>query len=411
VNTILSEPKLTQGSVLNQQQPLDTSGQNLEDGIAPKLSNHENTVTGNIGSIKDIQQMCSPISNTGENENTSTHKKHKETNHSKDAEHTNQVFSKIYKLVEPLVEVVSKNRMNMSYLGALNHGLDAFARVKKLGNNIEKPLGEVSLWWSKALNPLTDILQGFECLAKNNLPEALARFSLLFKLTVNEPANLGMPLGAYLSNKMAKYTAQNIGIEPQIKTSFSSFGESVKYNIDFYKKFLSEVFNRFKKSDNLMDKFENAAVLYAYPTLAIASAIGTPTIGNQINTPYARLLGFFRNSSGGLCDVTFTLQRIRKIKDWFKKNLGKTPTMKDFLKDHQIQFMTFYNGDSFISNIMRFKKNPNTTTILSQFSNAMYEIANALSAVHHDDPYAKDLVKNDTRLRLGENLGTWAEGV
>jgi hypothetical protein len=26
----------------------------------------------------------------------------------------------------------------------------------------------------------------------------------------------------------------------------------------------------------------------------------------------------------------------------------------------------------------------------------MYEIANALSAVHHDDPYAKDLVKSDT---------------
>jgi hypothetical protein len=145
-----------------------------------------------------------------------------------------------------------------------------------------------------------------------------------------------------------------------------------------------------------MDKLENAAVLYAYPTLAISSAIGTPTIGNQINTPYARRLGFFRSSSGGLCDVTFTLQRIRKMKAWFKKNLGETPTIKDFLKDHQIRFMTFYNIDSFISNIMRFKKDPNTTTILSQFSNAMYEIANALSAVHHDDPYAKDLVKSDT---------------
>jgi hypothetical protein len=392
VNNIVSEPKLTQGSVLNQQQSLDIPEQNLEEGIVPKLSNHENTATGR--SIKDIQQMCSPISNTGENENTST--QHRETNHNKDAEYSNEFFSKIYKFVEPLVKVVSENRMKMSYLGSLSHGLDAFARVKKLGPNIEKPVGEMSMWWSKALNPLTDILTGFECLAKNNLPEALIRFSLLAKLTVNEPANLGMPLGAYLSDKMTKYTAQNIGIEPHIKTSFSSFGESVKYNIDFYKKFLSEVFNRFKKSDNLMDKLENAAVLYAYPTLAIASAIGTPTIGNQINTPYARLLGFFRNSSGGLCDVTFTLQRIRKMKAWFKKNLGETPTIKDFLKDHQIRFMTFYNIDSFISNIMRFKKDPNTTTILSQFSNANYEIANALSAVHHDDPYAKDLVKSDT---------------
>ena len=45
---------------------------------------------------------------------------------------------------------------------------------------------------------------------------------------------------------------------------------------------------------------------------------------------------------------------------------------------------------------MRFKKDPNTTTILSQFSNANYEIANALSAVHHADPYAQDLVKSDT---------------
>jgi hypothetical protein len=92
------------------------------------------------------------------------------------------------------------------------------------------------------------------------------------------------------------------------------------------------------------------------------------------------------------------LQRIRKIKDWFKKNLGEAPTIKDLLKDHQIRFMAFYNIDSFISNIMRFMKNPNTTTILSQFSNANYEIANALSAVHHDDPYAKDLVVKNTAL-------------
>ena len=416
MNTIVSEQKLTPGSVLNQQQPPDNTT-SLKEGEIPELPKHKNTATDDISKRDELnrdelkKESCSPISDTKEDGSKPRQEKHTETNHSTDAKYTNQVFSQIYKLVEPLVEVVSKNRMNMSYLGALSHGLDAFARVKKLGHKIEKPIGDLSMWWSKALNPLTDILKGLECLAKNNLPEALARLSLLFKLTVNEPANLGMPLGAYLSDKMAKYTAQNIGVEPQIKTSFSSFGESVKYNIDFYKKFLSEVFNRFKKSDNLMDKLENAAVLYAYPTLAIASAIGTPTIGNQINTPYARLLGFFRNSSGGLCDVTFTLQRIRKMKDWFKKNLGEAPTIKDFLKDHQIRFMTFYNIDSFISNIMRFQKDPNTTTILSQFSNAMYEIANALSAVHHDDPYAKDLIKSDTRFRLGENLGTWAEGV
>jgi hypothetical protein len=395
VNTILPEPQLTQRSVLNQQQSLDTSEQNLERGKVSKLSNDETNATENIKLTNELKGICSPISDTENNENK-PRQQDTETNHSENAEYSNEFFSKIYKFVKPLVEEVSKNRMKMSYLGALSHGLDAFARVKKLGPNIEKPVGELSMWWSKALNPLTDILQGFDCLAKNNLVDGLIRFSLLAKLTVNEPANLGMPLGAYLSNKMVKYTAQNIGIDTNVRTSFSSFGESIKYNIDFYKKFFREVFDRFKKSDNLLDKFENAAVLYAYPTLAVASAIGTPTIGNQINTPYARLLGFFRNSSGGLCDVTFTLQRIRKIKAWFKKNLGEMPTIKDFLKDNQIRFMIFYNIDSFISNIMRFKKDPNTTTILSQFSNANYEIANALSAVHHADPYAQDLVKSDT---------------
>ena len=395
MNTILPEPQLTQRSVLNQQQSLDTSEQNLERGKVSKLSNDETNATENIKLTNELKGICSPISDTENNENK-PRQQDTETNHSENAEYSNEFFSKIYKFVKPLVEEVSKNRMKMSYLGALSHGLDAFARVKKLGPNIEKPVGELSMWWSKALNPLTDILQGFDCLAKNNLVDGLIRFSLLAKLTVNEPANLGMPLGAYLSNKMVKYTAQNIGIDTNVRTSFSSFGESIKYNIDFYKKFFREVFDRFKKSDNLLDKFENAAVLYAYPTLAVASAIGTPTIGNQINTPYARLLGFFRNSSGGLCDVTFTLQRIRKIKAWFKKNLGEMPTIKDFLKDNQIRFMIFYNIDSFISNIMRFKKDPNTTTILSQFSNANYEIANALSAVHHADPYAQDLVKSDT---------------
>lgn len=416
MNTVVSEQKLTQGSVLNKQQSVNLAPQNPE-MVNGQKSNHPEDTVKEKALVKELKEMSSASlaqNHEGDSELKSVQEnpENEEPSHCHDSKHKNEFFSKVYKLVEPIVEGVSKNRMNMSYLGALSHGLDAFARVKKLGDNIEKPVGEVSMWWSKALNPLTDILKGFECLAKNDLVGGLIRFSLLAKLSVNEPANLGMPLGAYLSDKMAKYTAQNIGIEPNVRTSFSSFGESVKYNLDFYKKFLGEVFDRFKKADNLMDKFENAAVLYAYPALAIASAIGTPTIGNQINTPYARLLGFFRNSSGGLCDITFTLQRIRKIKDWFKKNLGETPTIKDFLKDHQIRFMAFYNIDSFISNIMRFMKNPNTTTILSQFSNANYEIANALSAVHHDDPYAKDLVKNNIPpfTRTHETLKTQLEG-
>ena len=53
------------------------------------------------------------------------------------------------------------------------------------------------MWWSKMINPLGNVLQGMESLAKNNIVDALSRFSLLFKLGVKEPANLGVPVGTF----------------------------------------------------------------------------------------------------------------------------------------------------------------------------------------------------------------------
>jgi hypothetical protein len=306
-------------------------------------------------------------------------------------EYTNKTFESIFNSIRPVTDLITKKQIPLSIFGSITHGLDAVVRVTGFGKKQEKQIGDISMWWSKVVNPLGNILMGFESLAKNNLVDALTRFSMIAKFTVKEPANLGIPLGLFLSHKMAVMTAQNTGIIPNVQKSFKSMGESVSYYVDFYKKFLGTLAKQLKGNTGIAKKLENLAVLYSYPVLAISSILGALTIKNQLNTPYARLIGFFRNSAGGLCDITFSGQRIRKLIETAKENQQEKPKMKDFFKDYQISFMWKYFANSLLDLTMRIWNDPKLVTIQSQISNSIYEIANAESGQDHEEPKDKIL--------------------
>ena len=239
------------------------------------------------------------------------------------------------------------------------------------------------------MNPLGNILMGFESLAKNDLVDALTRFSMIAKFTVKEAPNLGIPLGIFLSHKMAVLTAQNTGIIPNLQKSFSSMGESVSYYTNLYKKFLGTLASELKENVSIPKKLENLATLYSYPVLAISSLIGSLTIKDQLNTPYARLIGLLRNSSGGLCDVTFTAQRMRKLEERAQENQEEKPKLGEMMKDYQISFMWKYLVNSLLDLSMRFWNQEKSVIVQSQISNSIYEMANAESGADHDEPAPK----------------------
>jgi hypothetical protein len=303
--------------------------------------------------------------------------------------YTNKTFENIFNFIKPLTDLITKNQMPLAKFGSVAHGLDAFVRVTNIGKAFEGQIGSLSMWWSKIMNPLGNILMGFESLAKNDLVDALTRFSMIAKFTVKEAPNLGIPLGIFLSHKMAVLTAQNTGILPDLQKSFSSMGESVGYYTNLYKKFLGTLASELKENVSIPKKLENLATLYSYPVLAISSLIGSLTIKDQLNTPYARLIGFLRNSSGGLCDVTFTAQRMRKLEERAQENQEEKPKLGEMVKDYQISFMWKYLVNSLLDLSMRFWDQEKSVIVQSQISNSIYEMANAESGADHDEPAPK----------------------
>ncbi len=303
--------------------------------------------------------------------------------------YTNKTFENIFNFIKPLTDLITKNQMLLAKFGSVAHGLDAFVRVTNIGKAFEGQIGSLSMWWSKIMNPLGNILMGFESLAKNDLVDALTRFSMIAKFTVKEAPNLGIPLGIFLSHKMVVLTAQNTGIIPNLQKSFSSMGESVSYYTNLYKKFLGTLASELKENVSIPKKLENLATLYSYPVLAISSLIGSLTIKDQLNTPYARLIGLLRNSSGGLCDVTFTAQRMRKLEQRAQENQGEKPKLGEMMKDYQISFMLKYLMNSLLDLSMRFWNQEKSVIIQSQISNSIYEMANAESGADHDEPAPK----------------------
>ena len=303
--------------------------------------------------------------------------------------YTNKTFENIFNFIKPLTDLITKNQMLLAKFGSVAHGLDAFVRVTNIGKAFEGQIGSLSMWWSKIMNPLGNILMGVESLAKNDLVDALTRFSMIAKFTVKEAPNLGIPLGIFLSHKMAVLTAQNTGIVPDLQKSFSSMGESVGYYTNLYKKFLGTLASELKENVSIPKKLENLATLYSYPVLAISSLIGSLTIKDQLNTPYARLIGFLRNSSGGLCDVTFTAQRMRKLEERAQENQEEKPKLGEMVKDYQISFMWKYLVNSLLDLSMRFWDQEKSVIVQSQISNSIYEMANAESGADHDEPAPK----------------------
>ena len=305
----------------------------------------------------------------------------------KPTEYKNKLFGGIFEAIKnnPIGKFFLNQIVGISVAGSISHGADAFAKISQhtdklptVPDNIEKAVGWQSMWWSKIINPMGNILRGFEALGKNNIVEGLFRGSLLGKLFVDEASNLGVPVGLFLDHKMTIMSAENTGFVKKVKKDFGSFGESVSYHVDLYKNILKNYWNNIKKGDK---PIENAALLYAVPMLGISSLVGMFTMKGQVNGPWAQALGAARNTSGGIWDVVFTKQRINRINEIVKESTGRAANMSDYLKDNQVQFMALYFMNSVLDLTMRCWKNPITTIIQAQISNSIYEMANGLSGV------------------------------
>ncbi len=311
----------------------------------------------------------------------------------KKKEYKNKFFGTIFNKIEPFVSWVTEKQVPISLIGSATHLGDALSQISEnipglptIPKGIEKPLGKLSLWWSKAINPLGNILIGVKRLANNNFADALFRASLLGKLTVKNPANLGVPVGAFLDYEISHLLAQMDGNVKELKEEFDSPMESLTYSAKLYFKQLKSYWDKIKKGENLI---ENVGMLYGVPMLGISAIIGCLTLKNDVNGPWAKLVGFARNSSGGFMDIIFTKKRIQKIQETIEKSQGRKASLKEILSDHQIQFMAGYVSNSILDLTMRWWKNPIITIIQSQISNSLYEIANGL--VGKD----KSLIKNN----------------
>lgn len=334
--------------------------------------------------IETIFQNEAELTNSSEDSVSKT-----STKIAKEKFYKNKLFGGIYKSIKPFVDLIVKNQVNISLAGAASHGADALAKISEFCNKVpsipeglEKPISGISMWWSKAINPLGNMLQGLESLAKNNIVDALARFSLIFKLGVKEPANLGVPVGTFLDHKMTMMSAENTGYVKKVRKEFDSIGESISYHVDMYKGILKNYWDNFKKGEKPL---ENLGLLYAVPALGISSLLGTFMLKGEVNSIKAQILGFFRNSSGGIWDIVFNKQRIEKLQKLAKEATGEKAGLKDIFKDHQVRFMTLYLANSILDLTMRWWKNPVFTIIQSQISNSIYEIANGLSG-KEDNP-------------------------
>ncbi|NQY79695.1 MAG: hypothetical protein HRT47_05220 [Candidatus Caenarcaniphilales bacterium] len=308
-------------------------------------------------------------------------------------EYKNKFFGAIFNKIEPFVNWVTQKQVPISLIGSATHLGDALSQISEnvpgipsIPKGLEKPLGKLSLWWSKAINPLGNILIGVKKLANNNLADALFRGSLLGKLTVKNPANLGVPVGAFLDYEISHMLAQMDGNVKELKEEFDSPMESLKYSANLYFNQLKSYWNKIKKGENLI---ENIGMLYGVPMMGLSAIVGCLTLKDDVNGPWAKAVGFARNSSGGFMDIIFTKKRVQKIQETIEKSQGRKASLKEILSDHQIQFMVGYVSNSILDLTMRWWKNPVTTIIQSQISNSLYEIANGL--VGKD----KSLIKND----------------
>ena len=221
---------------------------------------------------------------------------------------------------------------------------------------------------------------------------------------------------------MTLMSAENTGYVKKVKKEFNSIGESVSYHVDLYKGILKNYMDNIKKG---VKPLENLGLLYAVPALGVSSLLGTFMLKGEVNSPKAQMLGFLRNTSGGIWDVVFSKQRIDKINKLSEEATGKKASMKEILKDNQVQFMGLYFINSFLDLTMRWWKNPVFTIIQSQISNSVYEIANGLSGreVNPNDmvahfekmmdkkPETKNNIVNFNRIKelsskLAENFNT-----
>jgi hypothetical protein len=305
------------------------------DSSASPLSDTENPTKSNLENITNKQELDENGKNIYEN----------------------AFFRKIADTVNPLVKSLNKgNRpVLISVLGASMHILDAVAESLKLPEPLRKLTYFASTNYSKFITHLPNTLTMFEDFAQNNPAFGIAKSFNLTKILQTEAANFSMSSGVVPGMLMAR---KHIGTEKYNARKFTSFGDNLKYTFNEWMGANKGSINDIK---NGKDPVGNLLKLFTAPALITSSAIGCIALKDEVNTPKAKFVGFFRNFGGASGDALLIQEAVKDIKE----KHGKFD-LKEFFKHPDVKIGLPYIVASVSEMMNRETKDLNKLRIIAQ---------------------------------------------
>ena len=209
--------------------------------------------------------------------------------------HENKFFKSLRNFLAPAIDNLNKGNIPVaiSGLGGALHLLDSLVESQNLPEPVKKLSYNASIFYSKILTVLPNALKGIDSLAKNDFMDGFAKiYTLGAKMFQSKPANFSISSGFFPGVQMAKLA---IGAEKYEAKNFKSFGENIKF---FFSELLGSITKSASEISSGKNVLSNVLKILVPSGLMGSTVLGTALIGDEVSTPKAKTIGFFRNMSG-----------------------------------------------------------------------------------------------------------------
>ena len=115
---------------------------------------------------------------------------------------------------------------------------------------------------------------------------------------------------------------------------FKSLGD----NLSFLGKMFSNVYNESKqrwKEGGLVNTFDSVSKLVSAPMMFLSGVLGTLSLGDEVDTPRARLFGALRNGFGFAADMSINIQAGREAQKKAAAENRPVNPVKDILSSEE----------------------------------------------------------------------------
>ena len=297
-----------------------------------------------------------------------------------EAKHENKFFKGIRNFLAPVIDGLNNGRtpIRISTIGGALHMMDGFIKTTNLPQFIKNISYTSSILFSKSLTVLPNALKGIDDLVNNDFMTGFSKiYSLVAKQFQSKPANFSTSSGFFPGVQMAKLA---IGEDKYKNQNFKSFSENIKFFVTELKNVIGNSLNEFKEGKNL---FENICKIFVPVGLIGSTVIGSAIIGDEVSTPKAKAIGFFRNISGIGGDIWLLNNAYKEAKE----EHGEEKAFSEMLKSNHFKIGFPYILASLGELLNRYTPEP-AQDILAQFFCGANEIITAewgkMSAVQNN---------------------------